>query len=211
MYSTQQRTKYCWITDKKLERTFHLSTKMDRRKQYTRKVLKESLMTLLKSKTISSITVKEICKLADINRSTYYAHFANQYELLESIEEEFIEDLVHTLNQYNFSKAEEALQLTEALFEYIALKSEICQTLLSENTDIHFHKKGMDIVQKFVFHHAITDNKLEQETYEYINLFLVSGTIYVIKNWLENGQNKSPKEMAEILHNFTYKGLTNIR
>jgi len=80
------------------------STKLDRRKQYTRMVLKDSIMKLLKEKSISTITVKEICKEADINRSTFYAHYSDQYDLLEKIEEEIIEDMITYLNQYDFDK-----------------------------------------------------------------------------------------------------------
>lgn len=187
-----------------------LSAKIDRRKKYTRKVLKESLINLLQKKQISSITIKEICDLADINRSTFYAHYSNQYDLLNSIEEEFIKDLVGTLNEYNCSKDEDALLMTEKLFEYIAKKSDICQTLLSENSDIHFQKKGMMITQQYIFNNWFTDSQLDQDKYEYINLFLVSGSIHVIKNWLENKQNKTPKEMAQIINNFINNGLSSI-
>lgn len=99
-------------------------------------------MALLKEKPISSLTIKEICELADLNRSTFYAHFSSQYDLLNAIEEEFIEDMVSTLNQYNFSKEEEALKMTEKILEYIARNSDVCQMLLGENSDIHFQKKG---------------------------------------------------------------------
>ena len=52
--------------------------KLDRRKKYTRKVLKESLIALLADdKPISAVTVKEICERADINRSTFYMHFSD--------------------------------------------------------------------------------------------------------------------------------------
>lgn len=60
-----------------------MSERLDRRKRYTRKVLKESLISLLKDKPISSVTVKEICELADINRSTFYTHYNDQFDLLE--------------------------------------------------------------------------------------------------------------------------------
>ncbi|WP_216663174.1 TetR/AcrR family transcriptional regulator [Bacillus haikouensis] len=184
---------------------------MDRRKKYTRMVLKESLLKLLQDKSISSITIKEICEAADINRSTFYAHYANQYELLDSIEEEFIEDLVSTLGRYNFSKEDEALQMTEKLFDYIAEKNAICQTLLSENTDMYFLKKGMMITHEFIFKNWISDSGIDQETYEYINIFMVSGSIHVIKNWVENGMEKTPGEMAVILHNFINRGLSGVR
>ena len=188
-----------------------LSSKLDRRKKYTQMVLKTSLMKLLKEKQISSITIKEICERADINRSTFYSHYSNQYDLLYSVEEEFIEDMVATLSQYNFSKEEEALQMTVKILEYIAEKSDICRTLLSENSDIHFQKRGTMITKQFIFKNWITDSKLDQETFEYISLFVVSGSIHVIKNWLENGMNKTPKEMAEIINNFTNNGLSDIR
>ncbi len=168
-------------------------------------------MALLKKKQISSITIKELCELADINRSTFYAHYSDQYDLLDSIEEEFTEDMVATLNEYNFSKEEEAYQMTEKLFEYIAEKSDICQTLLSENSDIHFQKKGMMITKQFIFKNLMIENKLDEETFEYFTIFFVSGSIHVIKKWLENGMNKTPKEMAEILNNFINKGLSDLR
>ncbi|WP_314728313.1 TetR/AcrR family transcriptional regulator [Bacillus sp. Marseille-Q3570] len=168
-------------------------------------------MKLLKEKPISSITIKEICELADINRSTFYAHFGDQYDLLHFIEEEFIEDMVATLTEYNFSKEDEAYQMTEKLFEYIADKSEICQTLLSENSDIHFQKKGMMITKEFIFKNLMIENQLDQETFEYISIYFVSGSIYVIKKWLENGMNKTPKDMAEILNNIINSGLSDLR
>ena len=168
-------------------------------------------MQLLKNKPISNITIKEICEQADINRSTFYSHFSSQYDLLNAIEEEFIEDMVSTLNQYNFSKEEEALMMTEKILEYIAMKSDVCQILLSENSDIHFQKKGMLITQEFIFNNWITHSQVDRETIEYINIFVVSGSIYVIKNWLENGMDKSPREMAEIINNFINRGLSDLR
>lgn len=53
-------------------------------------VLKESLMKLLKEKSISTITVKEICVLADINRSTFYSHYLDQFDLLNQTKDYLI-------------------------------------------------------------------------------------------------------------------------
>lgn len=188
-----------------------MSEKLDRRKKYTRKVLKESLMSLLKEKSIGSITIKEICELADINRSTFYAHFSSQYDLLNSIDEEFTEDMVKTLNQYNFSKEDEAYQMTMKIFEYIAAKSEICKLLLSENTEVQFQKKGMQIAKEYILKNWLTDKQIDPETYEYLSVFFVSGSIYTIKRWLENDKNKTPSEMADLLHLYINRGLSDLR
>lgn len=48
--------------------------KIDRRAVRTRKVLRKSLLSLMKDRPIAKITVKELCAKAEINRTTFYAH-----------------------------------------------------------------------------------------------------------------------------------------
>ena len=61
--------------------------KSDRRVQYTRRTLQESLVALMQEKPLQKISVKEICARADINRSTFYVHFGSPEEVLNSITE----------------------------------------------------------------------------------------------------------------------------
>ena len=185
-----------------------MAPKLDRRKQYTRMVLKDSLMKLLKEKHISKITVKEICELADINRSTFYSHYSDQYEFLNKIEEEIIEDMNKTLSTYNDAKEEEALQMTEKILEYIAANKDIFQTLLSEHSDTSFQKRAMETTHQFTMKNWMDVNNLDPKISEYISMFVVSGSIHAIKSWLDNGMDKSPKDLAEIINNFTNKGLS---
>ena len=65
--------------------------KTDARIRYTQRILKESLLTLLKQKPINKITVKEVCERAELNRATFYAHYSDCFALLESIEEDLLE------------------------------------------------------------------------------------------------------------------------
>ena len=55
--------------------------KSDRRVQYTRRTLQESLVALMQEKPLQKISVKEICARADINRSTFYVHFGSPEEV----------------------------------------------------------------------------------------------------------------------------------
>lgn len=59
-------------------------------------------MKLLKEKPISSVTVKELCEIANINRSTFYSHYIDAHDLLDKIGKELFDDMYATLNQYNF-------------------------------------------------------------------------------------------------------------
>ncbi|WP_062354416.1 TetR/AcrR family transcriptional regulator [Bacillus kwashiorkori] len=185
------------------------NSKLDRRKKYTRMVLKESLIKLLKEKPIFSITVKEICELADINRSTFYSHYSDQYDLLEKMEEEIIEDMYMYLSQYNFAKEEETLQMTEKLLEYLASKWEICQILLSENNETTFENKVMTVAKNFIIKNHSTA-PLDESFSDYLSTFIISGSIHMIKNWLKNGMDKSPKEMAGFLYTLINKRILSL-
>ena len=57
----------------------------DRRTQYTRKVIKDALLDLLEEKAISTITITDICRMAEINRGTLYLHYKNLSEILDEL------------------------------------------------------------------------------------------------------------------------------
>lgn len=63
-----------------------MAVKNNRRKIITKKILNDSLLELMQTKPISKITIKEICDLSDMSRSTFYLHYQGQSALLEDIE-----------------------------------------------------------------------------------------------------------------------------
>lgn len=62
--------------------------KMDRRVRKTRAQLRAGLARLMQQKNIKEITVKELVDEIDINRSTFYLHYTDIYQMLQSIEGE---------------------------------------------------------------------------------------------------------------------------
>ena len=183
-----------------------MNKKLDRRKKYTRNVLMDSLITLLKTKSIPAITVKEICEQADINRSTFYAHYKDQFDLLEQIEEEIITELNTYLNQYDFEQEQEALQMTEKLLEYVVSKYDMFQTLLNENADHSFERRVMDVIRSFMIQSQITNDEMDADIAEYAITYTISGSIYVIKQWVANNMDQSPKRIAVLINSFGFRG-----
>ncbi|PUA36497.1 TetR family transcriptional regulator [Paenibacillus elgii] len=50
----------------------------------TRRLLQDAFTSLIQEKDFESITVRDITERATVNRATFYAHFADKFEILES-------------------------------------------------------------------------------------------------------------------------------
>ena len=57
----------------------------DHRVRVTRMLLRKAFLELLSRKPIQSISVRELCEEAGINRSTFYAHYKDVYDLREQM------------------------------------------------------------------------------------------------------------------------------
>ena len=73
--------------------------KRNRREEYTLRIIRETFLELLAKQSIERISVGELCELADINRSTFYRHYADVYALLDEICDECFQMLFTNLTQ----------------------------------------------------------------------------------------------------------------
>ena len=72
----------------------------NQRIRLSKKMLKDSLIRLLREKNIQQITIQEICQEAQINRTTFYKYYGSQYELLDDIERDVFRELEARLIDY---------------------------------------------------------------------------------------------------------------
>ncbi|MDF2802602.1 MAG: transcriptional regulator, TetR family [Anaerocolumna sp.] len=172
--------------------------KIDRRVKYTKMVIKDSFVKLLQQKPISKITIKELCEYADINRATFYAHYTDQYDLLQKIEDELVEDINKYLDSYDFKGGIlESVEMLEKILEYIKDNFELIDLLLDTNGDIKFHQ---EIIKIIGYRRFLSLTTIEPtDTAEYIFYFSVHGCMGIIQKWLKDGMKKTPREMAELI------------
>jgi AcrR family transcriptional regulator len=65
---------------------------VDRRVQRSRKLLQEAFRQLLAEQGFDAISVQDVAERAEVNRGTFYAHFADKYALLEQVVGESFQD-----------------------------------------------------------------------------------------------------------------------
>jgi AcrR family transcriptional regulator len=177
-----------------------MEKKENRKSRYTKMVIRESLTNLMKEKSILSVSVKDICDLADISRSTFYDHYKDQYDLLKQIEDETLAYFEDMLNKYKDKLTKkETTQMLEEMLTYIANNGNTIQVLLSENGDIGFQKK---LLYHFVMHNQVTkyfSEKQDEETQSYYSVFLIHGAIGLIQHWLKHSMAMPVPQLAKIM------------
>lgn len=65
----------------------------DPRYQRADEAIRNAFLELFKEKDIQAISASEVIRASGVNRSTFYAHYADKYELLDSIEGDFLAQL----------------------------------------------------------------------------------------------------------------------
>ena len=73
---------------------------IDARTRYTKMMIRESFIQLLKEQPVSKITVTKICEIAEINRATFYKYYEDAFDLLQKLEQELLEEILNSLSQF---------------------------------------------------------------------------------------------------------------
>lgn len=176
----------------------------DRRTKYTKMVLRESLIELMKEQHISKVTVKELCEKADINRSTFYAHYRDQYDLLHQLEQGVLADLKDYLRDQNPAGADEDFRDTlVGICTYAKENVDLFEVLLSENSDLSFQNHVIEISRIMNLDYSIG---YDPRLFSYLETMCAEGAISAVKKWLRDGTPETSEYMADLILRFLFEG-----
>src|SRR5699024_12390410 len=95
------------------------------------------------------------------------------------------------------------LETTEKLIEYVASQTETCRTILRPNSHSSFEQKVREVAEQFIMINQKDMLDIQSSTFKYISANIISGSIEVMKVWLENDMDSSPKEIASLITDLT--------
>lgn len=186
--------------------------KKDRRIERTKILLVNSLSVLMESKNIKDITVKELCEYADINRGTFYLHYKDIYDMLDSVENEITMQFEKIFLKYDADKDESfPYPIFLDIFRLIDKNSDLIRTLIGPNGDISFIMKIRELfrhqcIESWIFSHA----PRLMPNYDYFSNFIVYGSTGLIENWLITGKKETPEEIAALITKLVSTGVTSL-
>ena len=166
-----------------------MNTKNNKRRRESVERIEKAFINFLQTKELPQISVSDICKAAEINRSTFYANFVDIYDLADKIRE-------NLENEVNKLYAEEISGMYNSndflrLFVHIKENQTYYKTYFKLGYDNNYKIRLYDIhLARQRFNNKYIDYHIE---------FFKSGFNAITKKWLNEGCKESPEEMAEIL------------
>lgn len=168
------------------------------RVERTKKRVHEALLELLRKGDINRISIRELCSLAEINRTTFYNHYGSQYDVLNEMAEEYIRNTSLDVMNEIASGRNIAEALKEAL-KYMQDHLSFAQILLDAG---HYDLMGYLLKYMPRFDEMVMRNLpagIEEDEKRAIAVFTEYGAVRLLKEWIMAGCLKSPQEEAELI------------
>ena len=150
---------------------------------------------MLRTKELHEITVSDICKRCELNRSTFYANYIDIYELADKVRSNLEEEV----NQ--LYEAEKTLKFNNndylKLFRHIKDNQLLYQTYFKLGYDNQFKLEQYDT--------NLARQHFGNRYIEYHVEFFRSGFNAIVKMWLAGGCRETPEEMEQIIRS-EYRG-----
>lgn len=180
-----------------------MDKKTDLRVVKTKKVLYESLLELMKEKPFEEIKVSDICEKALINRSTFYSHYADKYELFSAYIDSLKMALTKELEKNsNISTSKEYfLEMLRLFLNHVEQQKNVYRAIMQQNRnsiimDMIYHAFNEDIAKKIEIEEA---NHREKIPGSFIATFYLGAVFSVGMKWLTNENKYTKKELLNYL------------
>ena len=191
--------------------------KNNRRVRFTRSALREALIDLILEKPLASITVKDICARADINRSTFYLHFKDVTDILRTTEDDIIDQMrSHTPTpEQRFNNPEEVqAYFTEFLnvIKSTPRMMKVMQVLCSEQGDPYFVRKLQAMTYEAFLNgwdmHMMP--KMSENEKLLVYSYIISGMVAMLSTWATKAQEVPTEQVVELLMGLLRHGMDSI-
>ena len=155
-------------------------------------LMNQALLLLLEKKDFDFITIKEVCNKAGVNRSTFYLHYENLYELLEETIKELGKKFISKFSNVAIVKGdvyeENAFLISpEYLMPYLEFVKEHKRVLkvIHRIPNLFNAEKVYKDMYYNIFLPALKKFNVVEEKQPYVLEYFTGGVVSIVKKWIE--------------------------
>ena len=181
----------------------------------TAKKMNDALITLLETKEFEYISIKEICHIANVNRSTFYLHYSNMNDLLE----ETIKSLNLSFNSHFGSKENESTIISKDNLEDLLLindenlipylnfikENKNIYKVLKNHPQLFNANKTYDQMFRKLFVPIMNRFGLDEKWHKYLMDFYISGLTSIVLDWVYDDCKIPVQEVSDFIKGLIVK------
>jgi AcrR family transcriptional regulator len=189
--------------------------KEDRRAVRSKDAMLEACLSLMEEIGFERVTVQLVVERANVNRSTFYAHYLDKYDLADRLVEGTLERLVAAIRpallhegSLTYSEEEPHPALTR-LFEFVADEARFFRLMFGEKGAPGFKAKLQRVVREQLYGAMLSayyEPARAKVSPDVMVDYVLSAHMGVITAWLFDGMRLPPGDIARQLNVICYVG-----
>ena len=177
-----------------------MNTNNNIRYRNTEAAIEKAFLELLEVKGIRQITVQELCNIVKINRSTFYAHYQDIYDLLNKTEDKLNSELNKKFQHlYHNNPNKDFIYYIKIFLEFAAKNKAFYKNFVNSQESFPI-KKGFDeLMNNLVIPYYKSQGIHSKDEIMYRFVFMQAGFTTVLKHWLNSNCKDSYEKVANII------------
>ena len=184
-----------------------MNTKNNQRTRISKMLLKNALLDLLaEKKSVEKISVRELCEKAELNRSTFYAHYDEPREVLAEAEEEILTQTGAYIQKIGAQPKGGGKDFIASFLRYIRENDKTFRVLLVTAADSTFKSRFIQLSFLQLFEYLQV--QMDAEKQQFIYSYLLNGSFGIITQWIRSDYAATVSEIVELLFSLNASALS---
>lgn len=172
----------------------------------SKNMIKSAFLELIQEKDANKITVTDIVKRADINRSTFYAHYPDVQGVVEQINAEAINEMLEILGEFKYENFFSNLApVLLKINRYLENEMELCRIMILSDYADNFFEEAKRVFFDYMKNAESIPSKIRNSSvFEMRISFFVGGLMNMYRQWfkgeLDVNLNDIPIEISKIVN-----------
>ncbi|MFE9078400.1 TetR/AcrR family transcriptional regulator [Bacillus mobilis] len=180
-----------------------MANKIDLRVIKTQRAIKNTFIQLIEEVGFEKVNVRKLIERAEVNRSTFYLHYQDKYDLLNKIEDELLEGLRHIIMDKTLTKMVKQNSISDSRLEkmnqvanYLFDNKKLIRLLTSDKGDPTFLSKIGGIFESIWIDKkvVIIPNIPKRYAFAVLSGMLTS----LIGEWIRSDFEETPEQFSQI-------------
>lgn len=182
--------------------------KEDLRVRKTRKAIHNAFKEMICEMDYDQITIKELTQRAQINRKTFYLHYASLDDLLEEFQEEIADHFIN--RKVSYSNMKDIRDLIRVFYEHAANMPLLHERIMCSGS----YRPIWDKINKRIMDYRRETNRgvfgLDEYSENLVFAYYGANSSLLFRQWVADGKKLSLEELIDIATRLICNGMSSV-